>query len=168
MNFNRKRRLLLGSFAALALAGQSLGAQQLAVGRTTQNLRFVAGGIGLDESEQMKALANEFSLTVVVVATSGAYLADTQVSIRNAEGQSVLDTHLASPYLLVELAAGRYDVEAVHNGIRSSVGSWWAAIHGLASCSPFMFRSIERRISPRAEAGLRRRPPKPEAATCSG
>ena len=118
MDFNRKRRLLLGSFAVLALAGQPLGAQQLAVGRTAQNLRFVAGGVGLDESEQIKALANGFSLTVVVAATSGAYLADTQVSIRNAEGQSVLDTHLASPYLLVELAAGRYDVEAVHNGIR--------------------------------------------------
>lgn len=118
MDFNRKRRLLLGGFAALALAGQPLGAQQLAEGRTAQNLRFIAGGIGLDESEQIKALANEFSLTVVVAATSGAYLADTQVSIRDAQGQSVLDTHLASPYLLVELAAGRYDVEAVHKGIR--------------------------------------------------
>jgi hypothetical protein len=118
MDPNRKRRLLLGSLAALAVVGRPLGAQQLAEGRTAQNLRFVTGGVGLDESEQMKALANEFSLTVVLAATSGAYLADTQVSIRDAQGTSVLNAHLNSPYLLVNLAAGRYDIEANYGGIR--------------------------------------------------
>jgi len=109
------------SFGCARLGRAAAGRPAACRGPYAQNLRFVAGGIGLDESEQMKALANEFSLTVVVAATTGAYLADTQVSIHDAEGQSVLGQRPPGPprpYLLVELAAGRYDVEAVHNGIR--------------------------------------------------
>ncbi|HTN50437.1 MAG TPA: carboxypeptidase-like regulatory domain-containing protein [Burkholderiaceae bacterium] len=92
-------------------------AQNLNEGRTAQDRPFIAGGIGLEESEPLKSMAHGFSLTVVIAATTGAYLADTHVRVLDARGQSVLDTQLYGPYLLVQLAPGRYDVEATHRGM---------------------------------------------------
>jgi hypothetical protein len=65
----------------------------------------------------MKAMANNFSLAVVLAATSGAYLADTHIAITDARGQRVLDLQLNAPYLLVQLDPGRYDIEANYKGM---------------------------------------------------
>jgi len=119
MNFDRRRHLLFGGLAAMvALRANPASGFSLVEGRTSQNLQFVAGGIGLEESEQMKALASDYSLTVIIASRSGAYLADALISIRDARGRSVLDTQLSSPYLLVQLDPGRYEIEATHHGQR--------------------------------------------------
>jgi hypothetical protein len=110
------RLLILGIAAVLAGTTPFAAAQFLFEGRTAQDRRFLAGGVGLDESEQMKAAAREFPLTVVVATKSGAYLADTHIRIADATGRTVLDAQLDSPYLLVDLTQGRYRVEATHEG----------------------------------------------------
>jgi len=116
-----RRQLLLGGIAAaLASTLSASFAQNLLEGRTAQDRRFVAGGVGLEESEPMKAMAHSFPLTIVIAAPTGAYLADTHVTIRDARGQPVLDTQLYSPYLLVDLVPGRYEVEAAHSGMHQS------------------------------------------------
>ena len=53
-------------------------------GRTAQDRRFIAGGIGFDESEQMKSMARDFTLSITVAEKSGAYLADSHVKIQDA------------------------------------------------------------------------------------
>lgn len=115
-----RRQWILGGLAA-AFASTLTAAQaqthNLAEGRTAQDHRFITGGVGLEESEPMKAMANNFPLTVVLAATSGAYLADTHVKITDARGHQVLELQLNSPYLLVQLDPGRYDIEANHKGM---------------------------------------------------
>jgi len=66
----------------------------------------------------MKAMAPDFPLSITVTAKSGAYLADSHIKIQDARGQMILDTQLDSPYLLVDLAPGRYNVEATHQGTK--------------------------------------------------
>jgi len=61
-------------------------------------------------------MAPDFPLSITVTAKSGAYLADSHIKIQAARGQMILDTQLDSPYLLVDLAPGRYNVEAMHQG----------------------------------------------------
>ena len=113
-----RRRMLAGGLAAVLVSTLPFALAQAPVeGRTAQDRRFLTGGVGLDESERMKTLAGDFSLTVLVAATSGAYLADTRLMIRDAQGKAVLDAQLSSPYLVVDLAAGRYDVQATHQGV---------------------------------------------------
>lgn len=112
------RLLVLGIAAVVAGTAPLAAAQFLFEGRTAQDRRFLAGGVGLDESEQMKAAAREFPLTVVVATKSGAYLADTHIMIADATGRAILDTQLESPYLLVDLTQGKYRVEATHQGER--------------------------------------------------
>lgn len=111
-----ERLLIFGLAAALAAATPFAAAQSLVEGRTDQDRRFVAGGIGLEESEQMKVASQEFPLTVIVATKTGAYLADTHITIEDSKGHPVLETQLDAPYLLVDLARGTYRVEATHEG----------------------------------------------------
>ena len=116
-----RRQVLVGGIAAALASTLSVAlAQNVTEGRTAQDRRFVAGGVGLEESEPLKAMAPSFPLTIVVASPTGAYLADTHMTIRDARGQPVLDTQLYSPYLLVDLAPGRYDLEATHGGMHQS------------------------------------------------
>jgi len=121
MNETLARKLLgFGTVAAMAVASSFPAAGAVVEGRTGQDRRYIAGGIGLDESEQMKAAARDFALTITVAATSGAYLADSRIRIEDARGQLVLDRQLDAPYLLVDLAPGTYKVEATLQGQRET------------------------------------------------
>ena len=110
--------LILGIAAVFAVAAPIAGAQSVLEGRTTQDRRYIVGGIGLDESEQMKATARDFPLSITVAAKSGAYLADSHIRIDDARGKMVLDTQLNAPYLLVDLTPGKYSVEATLRGMK--------------------------------------------------
>ena len=112
------RRLILSIAVAITVLTPIVAAQAAQEGRTAQDRRFSAGGIGLDESERMKAMAPDFPLSITVTAKSAAYLADSHIKIQDARGQMILDTQLDSPYLLVDLAPGRYNVEATHQGTK--------------------------------------------------
>lgn len=110
------RVLMLGMAVAFTVSTPYAAAQSVREGRTAQDRRYIAGGIGLDESEQMKAMARGFPLSLTVAEKSGAYLADTHIKIQDATGRVVLDTQLDSPLLLVDLAPGKYSVEATFQG----------------------------------------------------
>ncbi|MDQ3187497.1 MAG: hypothetical protein M3Q28_01160 [Pseudomonadota bacterium] len=91
-------------------------AAAISEGRTANDRGYVSGGIGLEESERMKQMADKFSLQLIVSSRSGAYLADTQVTILNASSQKILDIQLNAPWLLVDLAPGTYRVLIAHAG----------------------------------------------------
>ena len=81
------RLLILGIAAAFTVSTPYAAAQSVQEGRTAQDRRFIAGGIGLDESEQMKSMARDFTLSMTVAAKSGTYLADSHVKIQDARGK---------------------------------------------------------------------------------
>lgn len=114
--FLLRRSLILGVAGALVASTRFAAARSLREGRTAQGRPYTAGGIGLDESEQMKSMARDMPLSITVAAKSGAYLADTHIRIQDARGQVVLDTQLDAPYLLVDLTPGKYGVEATFQG----------------------------------------------------
>lgn len=117
MNGTLLSRLLILSIAVVfTVSTPYAAAQSVREGRTAQDRRYIAGGIGLDESEQMKASARDFLLSITVAAKSGAYLADSHIKIQDVQGRMVLDTQLDAPYLLVDLAPGKYNVEATLQG----------------------------------------------------
>jgi len=95
------------SFAACA---------EITEGRTANDRVYVAGGVGLEESERLKQMADKYTLQLIVASRSGAYLADTKVTIIGANSQKVLDLALDAPWLLVDLAPGSYKVSVQHAG----------------------------------------------------
>ncbi|HVE88110.1 MAG TPA: hypothetical protein VNA44_00275 [Burkholderiaceae bacterium] len=102
--------------AALVAASADASAA-ITEGRTATDRAYVAGGIGLEESERMKQMADKYSLQVIVSSRSGAYLADTRVTITGANSQKVLDLPLDAPWLLIDLAPGNYKVAVAHAGM---------------------------------------------------
>ena len=86
-------------------------------GRTANDRAYASGGVGLEESERLKQMADKYSLQLVISSRSGAYLADTRVTITGANSQKVLDLPLDAPWLLVDLAPGTYKVLVAHAGL---------------------------------------------------
>lgn len=83
------------------------------------SVQFISGGIGLDESEAMKAAEKDYPLALTFAAQQGSkgdYVADVKVSIQDSHGKSMLQTTSGGPYMLVKLPPGHYKVSATYNG----------------------------------------------------
>ncbi|RXZ36107.1 carboxypeptidase regulatory-like domain-containing protein [Oxalobacteraceae bacterium CAVE-383] len=110
------------------LAQDDTQARALPAPTTVGNASFISGGIGIDESEAMKAAAAKYSLELVFSArsdrnapgasagASAAYTADVKVRITDRSGKTVIDTVSQGPYLLANLPDGAYQVEASADG----------------------------------------------------
>lgn len=110
---NALRMIFLGA----ALVATSLTASAaIKEGRTSNDRPYVSGGVGLEESERLKQMAENFSLQLIVSSRSGAYLADARVVIVGTNNQKVLDVALDAPWLLVDLTPGSYRVSVAHAG----------------------------------------------------
>ncbi len=107
------RSLMLGG--ALLAASLSVSAA-IVEGQTADNRRYVVGGVGQEEVEQLKTMADRYSLQLIVSSRAGAYLADMHVRIIGANSQKVLDAPLGAPWLLVDLIPGSYTVSVTHSG----------------------------------------------------
>jgi len=82
-------------------------------------IEYVSGGIGIDESESMKAASSSYPLALTFAAQRGGkadYVADVTVAIRDAQGKAVLQTTAQGPYMLVKLPAGNYRISATFDG----------------------------------------------------
>ncbi len=86
--------------------------------QTVNNVTYMCGGIGLDESTYMKqTAARDFDVMMTFAARTGNYVADVNVAIRDARGNTVLETTCDGPIMLVDFpAAGNYRVHADAGG----------------------------------------------------
>jgi hypothetical protein len=100
--------------ASVAMTLATAASAALFEGRTTDGRPFLTGGIGIEEVDAIRQRANEYSLQLVVAASSGAYLADQTVKIWNARNEPVLDGSLNAPWLLVDLPPGSYRIQVTH------------------------------------------------------
>lgn len=76
---------------------------------------FITGGFDDEEHAMIQATKDQYNLHVQNTNTGGEFVGDTQVIIRNAAGEVVLDT-VAGPLLSVQLADGTYSLVATHGG----------------------------------------------------
>ncbi|WP_051748956.1 hypothetical protein [Nevskia soli] len=117
---------MIKQFATLAaVIAASLVSNVSADGGALPPLRHVGdisyrnGGIGVDESQALKAEAERYPLTLVFAARIGkrdAYTSAVKVTIVKADGSSTLEVNSEGPYLLVDLPIGNYRITAISNG----------------------------------------------------
>lgn len=80
---------------------------------TQDDVTYLCGGVGEEESSYMKQQAKGYDLMLTFATRSGAYLADVDVDITDAGGNSVLQLACDSPILLVDFPkGGTYKVRA--------------------------------------------------------
>lgn len=94
--------LLLSLLPALAQDGLQVQEQQ--------GVRYVSGGIGLDEREALRSLERNFNLKLTFAMDTGSYLAGIEVRIADGDGNPVLTAISDGPIFLADLPAGRYTV----------------------------------------------------------
>ena len=98
---------------ATALAASAAPATAMVRGTTDTGRNFVSGGIGSDEVATLNLERSHYALAILTAARgSGAFLADIHIRITDAHAAVVLDTVMDGPWLLVDLPAGRYDIQA--------------------------------------------------------
>lgn len=98
-------------------AGAELRQDQSPIARlkpvTQDDVTYLCGGVGEEEVAYMKQEAKGYDLMLTFAARDGSYLADVDVDIKDAKGNSVLQTACDSPILLVDLPrSGTYRVRA--------------------------------------------------------
>lgn len=79
-------------------------------------LNFSTGGIGEDEVQTMRRLANQFSLNIVFSAGAGSAATNVNATIFNETGTTVFRIKGANPLLYVDLPVGKYRVLANYQG----------------------------------------------------
>lgn len=92
---------------------------------TTGEVSYVSGGICIGGVNQMKSMAKDFPLEIVLVEKSDEYekenyIADVKVKINDASDNLILDVVTEGPFLLVDLPNGNYQITAeYHNVVKS-------------------------------------------------
>jgi hypothetical protein len=85
--------------------------------RTEGGVKYVSGGVGVDEVQALRSIQHEYNLRLLfLVQGSGEFLADVKVKIQDAKGKTVLDTVSDGPRFLAKLAPGSYRIIAESEG----------------------------------------------------
>ncbi len=114
---------------AVALAMGSVNAQEAARAGATGTVNYISGGVGKEEADAMKRASADYSLTVELAVTEHSlhdnapksyFISGVAVNIRDAAGNSIVNTTTDGPFLLAQLPEGHYTIDTEWNGIRKS------------------------------------------------
>jgi hypothetical protein len=115
------RRIVLTSLCAVLMVGAAISVQASDLlgpreQMTNSGIMYMTGGVGIESRAMMEMAYDKYNLKVVVASSSGAYLADAMITIKDAAGKQVLKTMTDGPWLLVKLPKGSYRVTASLEG----------------------------------------------------
>jgi len=74
-------------------------------------VQYISGGVADSGMKAIEGQEKDYNLKILFVAGK-AYLADVSVLIKDAKGETLLDTATRGPVLLVKMPLGAYTVEA--------------------------------------------------------
>ncbi len=83
------------------------------VEHTKNGIRFMTGGVGLGEREELKAVAGQYSCRIEM-AHAGKYVCGADLRILDAAGKELLKSEGCGPWFLVDLTPGKYTVVICH------------------------------------------------------
>lgn len=115
------RKAASGWATAIFMLGTALGGNvacaQLPPAQHNNQIEFISGGIGIDESTAFKQAMPQYPLALTFAEKMGgsaAYVSDVRVVIHNAQGDTLLQADSNGPYFLVKLPPGHYKVSATY------------------------------------------------------
>ena len=111
------QRAMLAALAAACLFGTAVA--QPSLEQASEPAEYVNGGVTKEEADYLRVQATAYPLEILFSRTTragNAFAADVDVTIRDAQGHTVLSLPSAEPILLAKLPPGRYAVEATYQG----------------------------------------------------
>jgi hypothetical protein len=110
-------RLLLSS--SCLLAGSFVWAQ-IPQTQSSQGISYITGGVGTEESSAILAEAKQWPLLLELSQLEngrGVWIFGSQIKILNTKNTVIFDAKADGPYMLVNLIAGDYVIEASYQGV---------------------------------------------------
>lgn len=119
MKFSATKFAVSFLVTSMAYLSPAMGADALPDEVKQGNVRYVTGGVGADASAAFKSAAAKYPLELLFAqkaVPSDVYVAGVKVTVRQA-GKTVLDAQSAGPFLLAHLPSGKYQIEAISEGV---------------------------------------------------
>jgi hypothetical protein len=112
--------LLAGFALALSAVGGTAGAQQkqFELTKSDPTHTVMSGGVSYEGRAQLAAHERDANLKLVFTESQGSYLSDIGVKVYDRNGNMVLDTVSAGPWVLAKLSPGTYRVVATDGNAR--------------------------------------------------
>ncbi len=104
-------------FLFINILPSTLAAQGI-VSISASGIKFLTGGIGIEEVQAMRAIASQFSLNLIFSEGEGGRITGLNAVIFNEQGESVFNIKGAYPLLYVDLPSGKYRIIANYNGAK--------------------------------------------------
>ncbi|MFH1743074.1 MAG: hypothetical protein ABIH23_29055 [bacterium] len=109
------------ALSAFLLAGTAWADVEPMVQQKSDGVTFITGGVGADERAELKEQFKEYTCRIELANKMGEYLYKGEVSIRDSEDKDVLKTKTCGPWLLVNLAEGKYTIVVYHKGMTQTL-----------------------------------------------
>ena len=102
--------------AVAALTGISVAAAEIEIHRT-QSGRYVSGGVTPEEVRELQKLAPRFPIQLYFrVAGSETPVSGVNVTVRDIQGDTMLEAQSEGPMFFVDAIGGRYTIDAEYAG----------------------------------------------------
>jgi len=101
------------------LLGSSVWAQ-IPQTQYSQGISYITGGVGEEESTAILAEAKQWPLLLELSQLEngrGVWIFGSQIKILNAKNAVVFDAKADGPYMLINLTAGDYAIQASYQGV---------------------------------------------------
>jgi hypothetical protein len=113
-------KTLLKSIALIACFLTTVVWAQVPEAQRSQGISYITGGVGEEESTAILAEAKQWPLLLELSQLEngrGVWIFGSQIKIANAKGAMIFDAKADGPYMLVNLDAGDYVIQASYQGV---------------------------------------------------
>ena len=110
-------------FIAQLLILSSLSSAQIPETRYSQSISYITGGVGEGETQAILAEAKQWSLLLEMSQIEngrGVWISGAMINILNDKNQTIFNAQAEGPYMLVNLEAGSYVIQASFNGVQQT------------------------------------------------
>lgn len=107
-----------GALALCACLGASCRAADppLPAPQVQGSSSYVSGGIGQDEAAAFRAASQQYNLRLIFSSQTGEYYAGVKVTLRDAQGKTVIETTSDGPFVFFNVLPGKYQITAENLG----------------------------------------------------
>lgn len=110
-------------FITQLLILSSLSAAQIPDTQYSQGVSYIAGGVGEGETQAILAEAKQWPLLLEMSQIEngrGVWISGVMINILNDKNQTIFNAQADGPYMLINLEAGIYSVQASFNGVQQT------------------------------------------------
>jgi hypothetical protein len=111
----KHRKFVIFAVTLAAAANATVTHAQSGMVATTASA-YISGGVGAPDVERLKSQERDYELKLVFTLNEGNYVAGVAISLRDAKGNSVIDTVSDGPIFMAKLAPGGYTIAATYEG----------------------------------------------------